>query len=349
MTEKQRIELEDQIDEHVHIDNPDEISKEEIQHENDELCQWIVLQKNKYYPSGEIILADKVKPGNYSIRYDSNKNSYFLCKQSLYLDELLHLPIQEFNMILEDLNFFWKSEHLFKKYKYAYKRGILLYGEPGCGKTSLCALLSKMIEDLGGIIFLLKDTDDLSNYMEFIPQIFRRIEPNTPILTIIEDLDGILSNGAETKLLNMLDGFNQFNNIVNIGCTNYPEKLKERILNRPSRFDKRYHIGLPVAEVREYYFQHKIHPDDLNEKILKNLVAKTEGLSIAHLGELIKSVFIFGKDIDESVKELKEMSKYISSSSSSISGNGTIGFKSKINESFHGEISVPRKWQDGNK
>ncbi len=304
------------------------IEKEEIEDHENGLYQWVIYQKNKYYPSGEIILADKVKPGNYSIKYDQRKNSYYLCKQNLYLDELLHLPIQEFNMILDDLQFFWKSEHLFKKYKYAYKRGILLYGEPGCGKTSLCALLSKMIEDLGGIIFLLKDTDDLGYYMEFIPQIFRRIEPNTPILTIIEDLDGILAyNGAETKLLNMLDGFNQFNNIVNIGCTNYPEKLKERILNRPSRFDKRYHIGLPAAEVREYYFQHKIHPDDLNEKILKNLVAKTEGLSIAHLGELIKSVFIFNKDIDESVKELKEMSKYISSSS--MSGNGTIGFKNK--------------------
>jgi ATP-dependent 26S proteasome regulatory subunit len=135
-------------------------------------------------------------------------------------------------------------------------------------------------------------------------------------LTIIEDLDGLINSSPEieTALLNLLDGFTQINNVVTLACTNYPEKLKDRILNRPSRFDRRYHIGFPNTEVREFYLRHKIKEDDLNEAILNKLVKGSEGMSIAHLGELVKSVYIFGKNVDDAIAELNEMKKHITSS-----------------------------------
>jgi len=55
-------------------------------------------------------------------------------------------------------------------------------------------------------------------------------------------------------VLNLLDGVKQVDNIIYIATTNYPELLEERILNRPSRFDRRFHIGTPSAEVRKFYF-----------------------------------------------------------------------------------------------
>jgi SpoVK/Ycf46/Vps4 family AAA+-type ATPase len=114
---------------------------------------------------------------------------------------------------------------------------------------------------------------------------------------------------------------------IYVGCTNYPERLKERILNRPSRFDKRYHIGYPNAEVRSFYFTHKIKKEDLDQIDLNDLVAKTEHLSLAHLGELVKAVFIFGKTIEESVSQLKDMSEWISSTQSE--NKEAIGFGKK--------------------
>jgi SpoVK/Ycf46/Vps4 family AAA+-type ATPase len=95
------------------------------------------------------------------------------------------------------------------------------------------------------------------------------------------------------------------------------QKLKERILNRPSRFDKRYYIGLPDASVRKYYFEHKIQQEDIEEhggeKFISKIVSETEGLTIAHLGEFIKSVFIFGNDVSDSIATLKNMEKNVTS------------------------------------
>ena len=309
------------------------IEKEE-KSKND-YSQWIIGDNGSYIPTAELLTTKKVSPGKYKILWDGQRQIYYLKKQKLFLDELLMLPIPEFKMILDDMNYFWSNKDLFDKYKYVYKRGILLYGDPGCGKTSLTALLSDMIIEKGGVVFSLNNGTDLEMYSKFIPDIFRYIEPNTPILTLFEDLDGIMEyKDNETMILNILDGLGQMNNVVNIGCTNYPEKLKDRILNRPSRFDKRYYIGLPDPEVRKFYLLNKITPDDLKTIDIVSLVNKTKGLTISHLGELIKSVFIFGKEIDFSINELINMSDFISSTQYDNKLKNKIGLKSYENKSY---------------
>jgi hypothetical protein len=279
-------------------------------------CEWIKERNNNYAPTSPLIVKKKLPPGVYDIHLDGNRGIYIFNKQKLELDELLDLPNPIFNQIINDIEYFWDNEDKFIKYKYAYKRGLLLYGSPGQGKTCITARLSKIIiDDKKGVVFSIKSGRDLENYLDAVTKFFRIIEPNTPILTIIEDLDGLLAYSEnETKLLNILDGFYQSRNIVYIGCTNYPENLKERILNRPNRFDKRYYIGPPERNVRKFYLENKIKKEDLAKINLEEVVDKTENLSLAHLGELIKSVFIFGKDLDTSIEELKDMSKFITSS-----------------------------------
>ena len=283
---------------------------------SDNYCEWIEAKNNNYIPTSPLIIRKKLPAGIYDISWDNSKGVYIFNKQKLELDELLNLPNPLFKQILNDMEYFWDNEDKFKKYKFAYKRGILLHGPAGNGKTCLSALLTQMIIDTKqGVVFSIKSTRDLETYFDAVTKFFRIIEEHTPILTIIEDLDGLLEyQENETRMLNILDGFYQSQNIVYLGCTNYPEKLKDRILNRPSRFDKRYYIGPPEASVRKFYLEHKIKGDDLKRINIQEVVDNTEGLSLSHLGELIKSVFIFGKEIDESIQELKNMGEFISSS-----------------------------------
>ena len=276
--------------------------------------EWIEFRANEFIPTTAVVLTPRVPPGSYILKWDYQNGYPIFVKKMVKMDELLMLPDPTFTSIIEDIRYFWENKKKFEEYKFNYKRGILLYGPPGSGKTSLIALLSTDIINRGGIIINIKDANDLSIYSDAVGKIFRSIEPDTPILTIMEDIDGLAQvKETETLLLNILDGAYQLSNVVYLACTNYPEKLEDRILNRPSRFDKRYLIDLPNAEVRRFYFENKIHKDDLEKINMEEIVKATEGLSIAHLGEFVKSTFIFGKSVEESIKQLSKMGEFISS------------------------------------
>lgn len=302
-------------------------SKEIIQ-ANKHTC-WLVDDVNKFVPSYTTI--PQLPAGKYKIRWNSNQNKYGFIKEEINVDELLELPNNVFKEVLNDIDYFWNNKKLFDDYNFVYKRGILLWGNPGCGKSSLLALLSKQVIERGGIVLSIQSYDDLERYQNELPNTFRIIQPDTPVLTTFEDLDSLVNTKeTETMLLNILDGLNQSNNVVNIGCTNYPENLKERILNRPSRFDKKYYIGFPDHSVRKFYFENKIKQEDIEkmggEQFLVNIVDKTEGLTLAHLGEFIKSVFIFNNSVEDTINLLHDMKKVTSSKNND--GNKAMGFKS---------------------
>jgi SpoVK/Ycf46/Vps4 family AAA+-type ATPase len=94
---------------------------------------------------------------------------------------------------------------------------------------------------------------------------------------------------------------------VYIATTNYTERLSERIVSRPNRFDRRIEVRSPNAECRRLYFQHKLKPSDLAVIDMEEWVARTRGMSMAHLGEVIKSVIILGNNFEETIGRLEGM------------------------------------------
>jgi SpoVK/Ycf46/Vps4 family AAA+-type ATPase len=105
---------------------------------------------------------------------------------------------------------------------------------------------------------------------------------------------------------------------VFLATTNYPADLGERIMNRPSRFDKRFKIGFPTAEARQLYFEYLIQnnekddesvPDSVKDmKIdIKQWVKDTKGFSVSHLKELFIAVVILGDSYEEAVETLQTM------------------------------------------
>ena len=105
----------------------------------------------------------------------------------------------------------------------------------------------------------------------------------------------------------MLDGELQVDNVVFIATTNYPQRLDKRFINRPSRFDEIIKIGMPNAEARKFYLEHKNPRLVENITELENWVELTKGFSVAHLKELIISVECFDKTIEETIKRLRSM------------------------------------------
>jgi SpoVK/Ycf46/Vps4 family AAA+-type ATPase len=167
-------------------------------------------------------------------------------------------------------------------------------------------LAKELISNYNGVVFIPQNEDQINWTMKILPHI-KDIEPDKRIIVVLEDIDSFVGKDgswSETLLLNFLDGVGSCDGIVTIATTNYPEKLVERITNRPSRFDRRYEVGKPNAETRRYYIEHKLQRADLSSINVNDLVDKTEGFTIDHLKEYLLSVFVLGYSHDEAFEEV---------------------------------------------
>ena len=281
---------------------------------------WSNLKNDEYAPA--YVTVPKVPAGVYEIGWNSNLQSNTLKKQPFKTDELYHLPSYEITDILLDIDNFWDRADNYKKYNYIHKRGILMYGEPGCGKSGIIQLISQQLIEKDGIVLNVKDEEDVDRFTSFIAT-FRKVEPNRPLVVLLEDIDSLAGeNRFQTaRLLNILDGVKQIDGVVYIATTNYPEKLQERITNRPSRFDRRYQVELPNEEIRRAYINHKLNEDDLKNVNIEEWIKKTEGMSLSHLKEVVISVIVMGRSFEETMNNLEGLKK-----APTIKGNGKVGF-----------------------
>ena len=307
-------------------------SQEKKSDGKDSFTQWIKRGKSTYIPADNSKTVAKLEAGIYKIK--ASQQGPYLFKKKLKLDELLILSSKAETDVLEGIVNFWDKKEKFKEYGFNYKRGILLYGPPGTGKTCLINIIcDKMIKEHDGVIFTVSSANDLDLYASFVPEIFRTIEPTRPIITIIEDIDGLCSHkDVESLLINVLDGIEQMDNVVYLATTNYTEKLPPRLLNRPNRFDRRIQIGYPSPEVREAYLLKKLKPKDIetiekSDTPIKKWIESTKDFTLAHLCELIKSVIILGNEFDETIKLLKNLKEIPMSSSYNKTSEDNIGFK----------------------
>jgi predicted AAA+ superfamily ATPase len=281
---------------------------------------WGTLQDEEFVPSFKSV--DQVPSGIYELQYNRNVSQITLKKQPFKTDELYQLPSYEIQDILKDIQDFWDRRDKYREYNFVHKRGILMYGEPGCGKSGIIQLIAKQLIENNGIIINIKDQDDVDFFIDFIAT-FRKIEPNRPLIVLLEDLDSIAgeSTYSTSKLLNILDGVKQIEDVVYIATTNYPEKLQERITNRPSRFDRRYKVELPNEEIREAYIRHKLKEDDLQKVDIQEWVKRTEGMSLSHLKEVVISTIVMGREFEEVMDNLEGLKR-----APSVRGSGKMGF-----------------------
>jgi len=274
-----------------------------------QLTQWTTGDGVRFIPSGKTI-AD-LPPGVYEIHHSTSCGVYFE-KISVRTEGLIRFPQTNSERVVKEIENFWNRESIFKDYKLAYKRGIMLWGPPGGGKSSTIQLITKDVIDRNGVV--VKFTQP-SLFMEGMRKL-REIHNTTPIVVLMEDIDSILQNyNNESEVLNILDGIDQIQKCIFLATTNYPEKLGARIINRPSRFDKRFKIGHPNVESRALYIKHLCgtrKPDEIGVD-LKKWVKDTDGFSIAHLKELFVAVIILGDDYNEALETLKSMKEDISS------------------------------------
>ena len=257
---------------------------------------------NAYSPCEKAV--GTLPAGQYTIEITQERGIYF-SKKDVNLDDLMILPDSASEEVIEGIETFWTKEEHFRKFGFLWKRGVMLWGPPGSGKTSTVQIISKLIVDKGGLSVYVQNPELGARGLELM----RRIEPDRPIVVILEDIDAIARCHGEADLLALLDGELQIDNVVFIATTNYPEHLDKRLTNRPSRFDIVKKIGMPSDDARRMYLEARNErlTDKKHKAELEMWVNKAKQFSLAHLKELIISVEVFGIPLDNAVERLRAM------------------------------------------
>ena len=264
----------------------------------DGLCRWSA-RDNVFWTSGQSY--KELPPGLYKCRCSSDIGP-FLQRQEVKTDELILLPEPTIKTIIEQFETFWTLKPEFDARGFLHKRGILLWGPPGSGKTSTINLMTEIIVNkYEGLVIYIENAGNATACLQMI----RRIEPKRRLIAIMEDLDALVEREGEEGFLAMLDGESQVDNIVYVGTTNYPERLDPRFVDRPSRFDTIHWLGMPSAASRKLYLKTK--EPTLSESDLEEWVKLSSGLSVAHLREMIIAVRCFGQPLKAVVERLQLM------------------------------------------
>jgi len=229
-------------------------------------------------------------------------------------------------LLRRDFELFFERESWFRRNRLPFRRGYLLYGPPGNGKTSVVRLMAlhPLIE--AHTMDFNEETNNQDLY-----QLFDDAQRSAPALVILEDLDRVFPRETvrhrECKasfhaLLNCLDGVGTQDGIIVVATANDPTALDPALLRRPGRFDRVVAFRAPNAQLRrQFYF--RLNPA-LGNAALDPAVAETEGFSFAQLREsyILAGQFAFDEgreitrhDLAEAVrlqrwgaKELKQAS-----------------------------------------
>lgn len=204
-------------------------------------------------------------------------------------------PSQE---IMREIHQFWNLEARYAKLGVPYRRGVLMHGIPGTGKSGLVRMICDQVVQNDGLVILVKRA---GAFTEWLP-ILNQVEPNRHVVVVLEDLDEIYGYD-EQECLQMLDGIgNDRPGLLFLATTNFLSEIPSRIY-RPSRFDLLIEVGAPNEEVRKQYVRSLCERFEVDYR--SDIVEASDGLSFAHLKEILVSCLLYDRSVDQMVERMK--------------------------------------------
>ncbi|KAI0723095.1 P-loop containing nucleoside triphosphate hydrolase protein [Earliella scabrosa] len=206
---------------------------------------------------------------------------------------------EEFKTNLQkDIYGFFDSEELYKSLAIPWKRGLIMYGPPGNGKTISMKAVMKDCDAKGYAPLYVKSFQSWMGEEAAMQMVFDKARQVAPCVLILEDLDSLINDRNRSFFLNQLDGFEGNDGLLIIGSTNHFDRLDPALNSRPSRFDRKYEFKDPDEEERTLYCQYWQNKLKSNERIsfpdslVHEIASNTKGFSFAYLKEAFVSTLV---------------------------------------------------------
>jgi len=220
---------------------------------------------------------------------------------------------------------FLKQSERWLQYGIPAKRGILLSGEPGTGKTIICKALMSETEGITCITTngYALEADD------YLTELYELADDLSPTIVFIEDIDLIGQNRMEfgyqrgsalVALLAVLDGVEEQKKIVTVATTNFLESLDKALSQRPSRFDRVIRLTRPSLQQRRELVNRLCQKIPIGENMQEYIAIKAENCTPAQLQEITYSLVIqhmvgqselsFSKtDVDRAISHINDKNR----------------------------------------
>lgn len=208
------------------------------------------------------------------------------------LDSLDLCP-EKLGQVSQQVLGFFRQKDRYQEFGIPWRRGILLTGPPGNGKSQLIAALAAAAP--ARALYVRSITNDQKEAQNELSEIFTKVRQSGPSLLILEDIDSLISATLLSPFLNELDGAKPLHGVCVIATTNHPEALDPAIRSRPSRFDRVIEFGPPTARDRARFLARtlaKWRPEMTFDPDCPELSAATENFSYAAMRELTTSAMM---------------------------------------------------------
>lgn len=197
------------------------------------------------------------------------------------------------------------------------KRGLLLHGAPGTGKTLTAMYLAAQMTERTVLLL----TGRGLGLIERSCAMARMLQP---AIVILEDVDLVAEERTRStaactallfELLNQMDGLAEDADILFLLTTNRPDILEPALASRPGRIDQAIEVPLPDESCRRRLFELYGRGLELRLTRLDDVIGRTQGASAAFIRELMRKAALFAADehpeavvtdhhIDEALREL---------------------------------------------
>jgi proteasome regulatory subunit len=216
------------------------------------------------------------------------------------LDDVLNEVIESVEMPLTE-------PELFDKIGIEPPSGVLMYGDPGTGKT----LIAKAVASRAHASFIRMSGSDLVQKFigegaRLVKDVFQMARDKSPCILFIDEIDAVggmrthdgTTGSAEVnrtmlQLLSEMDGFEPRGQVKIIAATNRIDLLDPALL-RPGRFDRVIEVPIPDEKAREDIFRiHTRHMNLADDVDMTKLAKMANGLSGADLKIIVKEAGMF--------------------------------------------------------